>query len=72
MKPITKGGTAMKWEYSTRITAEKRLDSELDAWGKSGWELIEIERIEYKRTGYPNERLDNDFFCIFKRPKTDE
>ena len=62
--------TAHAWEYRTRTTKERIGKSVLDEYGKSGWELVQFERIPVVQTGTDNVATTNfEFEYIFKRPK---
>jgi len=55
--------TAHNWEYRTRTTQQRIGKTILDEYGKSGWELIQFERIPVDKTG-----TNYQFEYIFKRP----
>jgi hypothetical protein len=55
--------TARNWEYRTRTTNERIGKSILDEYGKTGWELIQFERIPTDKAG-----TNYQFEYIFKRP----
>jgi hypothetical protein len=62
--------TAHSWEYRTRTTKERVGKSVLDGYGKSGWELVQFDRIPVVATGTNHVATTNfEFEYIFKRPK---
>lgn len=62
--------TAHSWEYRTRTTKERIGKSVLDEYGRSGWELVQFERIPIVETGTNHVATTNfEYEYIFKRPK---
>jgi len=55
--------TAHNWEYRTRTTPERIGKKVLDQYGRSGWELVQFERIPTDKSG-----TNYQFEYIFKRP----
>ena len=61
--------TTRSWEYRTRTTRERIGKSVLDQYGKSGWELVQFERIPVVRTESNHMAATNlEYEYIFKRP----
>ena len=62
--------TTLKWEYRTRTTKERIGKSVLDGYGRSGWELVQFERIPVVQTDTNKVAITNmEYEYIFKRPK---
>lgn len=62
--------TSHAWEYRTRTTKERIGKTVLDEYGKSGWELVQFERIPVVRTDANHSATTNlEYEYIFKRPK---
>jgi hypothetical protein len=62
--------TTKSWEYRTRTTKERVGKSVLDGYGRSGWELVQFERIPVVRTDTNQVATTNfEYQYIFKRPK---
>ena len=62
--------TAQTWEYRTRTAKERIGKTILDEYGKSGWELVQFERIPVATTGTNHIVTTNlEYEYIFKRPK---
>lgn len=61
----------MKWEYLVEWADYKHpyesLKDALNRYGEQGWELVSVERHEYKHRSDPGS--DVNFYCILKRPK---
>jgi hypothetical protein len=55
--------TVHHWEYRTRTTNQRIGKTVLDQYGKTGWELIQFERIPTDKAG-----TNYQFEYIFKRP----
>ena len=59
-----------KWEYRTRTTEKRMGPSMLDGYGKSGWELVQFERIPVVQMSTNHVSTTNlEYEYIFKRPK---
>lgn len=68
-------GEAFMWEYKAVFLRaiqrvfykpniiENQIQEQLNFYGKDGWELVSIQ------TDAVTDRIDVDFFCVFKRPK---
>ena len=62
--------TTQLWEYRTRTTKERIGKTVLDQYGKSGWELVQFERIPVIHTDTNHVAITNmEYEYIFKRPK---
>jgi hypothetical protein len=62
--------TTQSWEYRTRTTQERIGKSVLDQYGKSGWELVQFERIPVVQSDTNHVSTTNlEYEYIFKRPK---
>ena len=62
--------STQKWEYRTRTTEKRMGPSMLDGYGKSGWELVQFERIPVVQTDTNYVATTNlEYEYIFKRPK---
>jgi hypothetical protein len=62
--------TAHSWEYRTRTTKERIGKTVLDQYGKSGWELVQFERIPVVQQDSNHVATTNlEYEYIFKRPK---
>jgi len=62
--------TTQSWEYRTRTTKERIGKAVLDRYGKSGWELVQFERIPVVETDTNHVSTTNlEYEYIFKRPK---
>jgi Domain of unknown function (DUF4177) len=62
--------TAHSWEYRTRTTKERIGKTVLDEYGKSGWELVQFDRIPVVAKDTNNVATTNlEYEYIFKRPK---
>ena len=62
--------TTQSWEYRTRTTKERIGKSVLDQYGKSGWELVQSDRIPVVRRDTNHvATTDMEYEYIFKRPK---
>lgn len=62
--------TTQSWEYRTRTTPERIGKAVLDRYGKSGWELVQFERIPVVETDTNHVSTTNlEYEYIFKRPK---
>ena len=58
------------WEYRTRTTKERIGKTVLDEYGRSGWELVQFERIPVVITDTSHVATTNlEYEYIFKRPK---
>lgn len=61
---------AQTWEYRTRTTKERIGKSVLDEYGRSGWELVQFERVPVVATDTNHIATTNlEYEYIFKRPK---
>jgi hypothetical protein len=62
--------TTQSWEYRTRTTPERVGKSVLDQYGKSGWELVQFDRIPVVQTDTNHVDTTNmEYEYIFKRHK---
>ena len=62
--------TTQSWEYRTRTTHERIGKSVLDNYGKTGWELVQFERIPVVQTDTNHVATTNmEYEYIFKRLK---
>lgn len=62
--------TVNSWEYRTRPEKGRMGKSLLDQYGKSGWELVQFERIPVVEKDTNNVATTNlEYEYIFKRPK---
>lgn len=62
--------TSHSWEYRTRTTHERIGKSELDQYGRSGWELVQFQLIPVVQKDKDDTTTTNqEFEYIFKRPK---
>jgi hypothetical protein len=62
--------TTQSWEYRTRTTKERIGKTILDQYGKSGWELVQFDRIPVVRSDTNHVATTNmEYEYIFKRPK---
>ncbi len=62
--------TTQSWEYRTRTTHERIGKTILDQYGKSGWELVQFDRIPVVQTDTNHVATTNmEYEYIFKRLK---
>lgn len=62
--------TTQSWEYRTRTTKERMGKSVLDQYGRSGWELVQFDRIPVVQRASNHVATTNmEYEYIFKRSK---
>ena len=66
----TPAPTPQTWAYRTRTSKERIGKKILDQYGRTGWELVQVDRISMVRTNASQGASTNlEYQYIFKRPK---